>query len=79
MAATGRMASKRLSDDTAAEGIRDLMTLMNTSTDTASLQQLQKDEQAECHEQCKDAASKIGWLQHALKALTAAKIENFSA
>ena len=77
IAATGRMESKRLRDDTAAEGLRDLITSITVEADNGSLQQLQKAQQTECHEQCSAAASKCACLQHVMNALTAAKTENF--
>ncbi len=78
MAATGRMESKRLRDETAAVGTRDLMISIMTDDDKGLLQQLQRAEHTECHEQCSVAASKCVCLQQEIKDRTAAKIENFS-
>ena len=78
MAATGRIESKRVSDVTAADGMRDLTMSTTTGVDSGWLQQRQRAEHTECHEQCSAAASKCVCLQQEMKALTAAKIENFS-
>ncbi len=78
MAATGRMESKRLIDDIAADGTRDLMISMTSDVDNGLLQQLQKTEHTECQEQCSAAASNRVSLQQEIKDLMDTKIENFS-